>query len=124
MGALPAGVPPARVLYSESRSVYGTDSVGDPKTAVQPGPAVETALDCLRAPGVAWTIHVYGGDFFGAARSEWDPATLEERPYDVARARQVFKDANDRWLAKAGSTARRSFADVASARATTALALP
>ena len=50
-------------------------------------------------------IHVYGGDFFGTARSEWDPATLEERPYDVARARQVFKDANDRWLAEARSPA-------------------
>jgi predicted metal-dependent enzyme (double-stranded beta helix superfamily) len=50
-------------------------------------------------------IHVYGGDVFGAARSEWDPATLEERPYDVARARQVFKDANDRWLAEARSPA-------------------
>jgi predicted metal-dependent enzyme (double-stranded beta helix superfamily) len=46
-------------------------------------------------------IHVYGGDFFAMPRSEWDPATLEERPYDVARARQVFQEANDRWRAHA-----------------------
>jgi predicted metal-dependent enzyme (double-stranded beta helix superfamily) len=29
-------------------------------------------------------IHVYGGDFFGAERSEWDPETLQEGRYDVA----------------------------------------
>ena len=46
-------------------------------------------------------IHVYGGDFFAVARSEWDPTTLQERPYNVERTRQVFKDANARWLAAA-----------------------
>jgi predicted metal-dependent enzyme (double-stranded beta helix superfamily) len=35
-------------------------------------------------------IHVYGGDFFGAERSEWDPETLLEGPYDVARAMRLF----------------------------------
>ena len=45
-------------------------------------------------------IHVYGGDFFAEKRSEWDPETLEERPYDVERARQVFALANERYLAE------------------------
>jgi predicted metal-dependent enzyme (double-stranded beta helix superfamily) len=45
-------------------------------------------------------IHIYGGDFFGMPRSEWDPETLEERPYDVARARKTFADANERWRAE------------------------
>jgi predicted metal-dependent enzyme (double-stranded beta helix superfamily) len=39
-------------------------------------------------------IHVYGGDFFGAARSEWDPETLRERPFDAALAVQRFADSN------------------------------
>jgi predicted metal-dependent enzyme (double-stranded beta helix superfamily) len=53
-------------------------------------------------------IHVYGGDFFAMPRSEWDPTTLEERPYDVARARRVFQEANDRWRAQAaGAPANR-----------------
>jgi predicted metal-dependent enzyme (double-stranded beta helix superfamily) len=30
-------------------------------------------------------IHVYGGDFFGAERSEWNPETLTEGRYDVAK---------------------------------------
>ena len=25
-------------------------------------------------------IHIYGGDFFAAHRSEWDPDTLSEQP--------------------------------------------
>ena len=44
-------------------------------------------------------IHVYGGDFFGTPRSDWDPETLRERPYDVERTRQLFARANARWLA-------------------------
>ena len=39
-------------------------------------------------------LHVYGGDFFGAARSEWDPETLLERPYDLQKALRLFEDAN------------------------------
>jgi predicted metal-dependent enzyme (double-stranded beta helix superfamily) len=45
-------------------------------------------------------IHVYGGDFFATPRSEFDPDTLEERPYDVERTKRVFAEANERWLAE------------------------
>jgi len=44
-------------------------------------------------------IHVYGGDFFAMPRSEWTPDTLEERPYDMERVKQVFAEANERWRA-------------------------
>ena len=42
-------------------------------------------------------IHVYGGDFFGAPRSEWNPETLTERPYDVEKNIRLFKEANARF---------------------------
>jgi predicted metal-dependent enzyme (double-stranded beta helix superfamily) len=42
-------------------------------------------------------IHIYDGDFFEEARSEWDPETLQERPYDIEHALQLFKDANARF---------------------------
>ncbi len=45
-------------------------------------------------------IHVYGGDFFGVPRSEWDPETLQERPYDVENAKRLFREANERWRAQ------------------------
>jgi predicted metal-dependent enzyme (double-stranded beta helix superfamily) len=41
-------------------------------------------------------IHVYGGDFFTQARSEFDPETLAESPYDVERTLALFEDANRR----------------------------
>ena len=44
-------------------------------------------------------IHVYGGDFFAAHRSEWDPETLSEQPSDGERARQIFEEANRRYAA-------------------------
>lgn len=44
-------------------------------------------------------IHVYGGDFFAAQRSEWDPETLSEQPSDGERARRIFEEANQRYAA-------------------------
>jgi predicted metal-dependent enzyme (double-stranded beta helix superfamily) len=35
-------------------------------------------------PRMSAAIHVYGGDLFGAHRSEWDPETLCEAPHDMA----------------------------------------
>jgi len=46
-------------------------------------------------------LHVYGGDFFAPGRSEWDPETLEERPFDVERSRRLFREANERFAAVA-----------------------
>ena len=45
-------------------------------------------------PRLTGAIHVYGGDFYGASRSEWDPETLTERPYDRDRNMRLFEDAN------------------------------
>jgi predicted metal-dependent enzyme (double-stranded beta helix superfamily) len=39
-------------------------------------------------------IHVYGGDFFGVPRSEWDPEQLVEQPGDVQRTLQLFEESN------------------------------
>jgi len=39
-------------------------------------------------------IHVYGGDFFRAERSEWDPETLLEERYNVEKNMRLFEDAN------------------------------
>jgi predicted metal-dependent enzyme (double-stranded beta helix superfamily) len=44
-------------------------------------------------------IHIYGGDFFATARSEWDPETLQERPFDLEAARRTFQEANERFKA-------------------------
>ena len=39
-------------------------------------------------------IHVYGGDFINEPRSQWDPVTQEEQPYDLEQVRREFARAN------------------------------
>ena len=51
--------------------------------------AVTNPLDRITA-----AIHVYGGDFFATPRSEWDPRTFVEQPYDVAHTLRAFEESN------------------------------
>ncbi|SRR6266851_2437093 len=53
-------------------------------------------------PRLTGAIHVYGGDFFDPARrSEWDPETLLEGPFDPERAVRRFEEANAIWMKRA-----------------------
>jgi predicted metal-dependent enzyme (double-stranded beta helix superfamily) len=58
----------------------------------------ETAIHSVINPTRKRTgaIHIYGGDFFGTARSEWDPETLRERPFDLEAARRMHREADER----------------------------
>jgi len=47
-------------------------------------------------PRLTGAIHVYGGDFFETPRSEWDPETLTEGVYDVAKNMRLFEESNAR----------------------------
>lgn len=47
-------------------------------------------------PRLTAALHIYAGDFFEQKRSEWDPETLLERPFDVERAQRLFEEANGR----------------------------
>ncbi|MDH3629743.1 MAG: hypothetical protein OER98_01375 [Gammaproteobacteria bacterium] len=42
-------------------------------------------------------IHVYGGNFFEIERSEWDPMSLSEGPYDVEKTLALFEAENSRF---------------------------
>lgn len=66
-----------------------------------PGDAVPLGRDIVHSvtnptAGFTGAIHVYGGNFFTAERSEWDPQTLREQPYDLEHAMKLFEDANSR----------------------------
>ena len=41
-------------------------------------------------PRITGAIHVYGGDFFAVSRSEWDPDSLHEKPYDMEKVLRMF----------------------------------
>jgi len=45
-------------------------------------------------PRLTGAIHVYGGDFFGAERSEWDSESLTEGRFDADHAMRRFEEAN------------------------------
>jgi predicted metal-dependent enzyme (double-stranded beta helix superfamily) len=45
---------------------------------------------------VTGALHVYGGDFFAAPRSEWDPKTFREQPYDIEATMRAFEESNAR----------------------------
>ena len=83
------------------RSPQGLDRIGFKTLATQDsvilGPEV---IHAVHNPKKTLTggIHIYGGDFFAEPRSEWDPDTLQERPYDIENARRAFAAANAAWL--------------------------
>jgi predicted metal-dependent enzyme (double-stranded beta helix superfamily) len=58
----------------------------------------ETAIHKVYNPLTKLTggLHVYGGDFFGTPRSEWDPESYEEMPYDVDKNVGLFELSNKR----------------------------
>lgn len=47
-------------------------------------------------------IHVYGGDFVNQPRSQWDPETLVEEPYDLDAVLREFDRAEDAFRAEGG----------------------
>jgi predicted metal-dependent enzyme (double-stranded beta helix superfamily) len=70
-----------RELNAGDTSLLGADAIH----------AVTNPLDQVTA-----AIHVYGGDFFGTPRSEWDPNTFVEQPYDTAATLRIFEESNTR----------------------------
>ena len=48
-------------------------------------------------PRLTGAIHVYGGDFFGVTRSEWDPENLCEQTSSGEKMARRFDEANALW---------------------------
>ena len=88
----------ARAVSDPSAVVAG---LGEPARAKSLGPrdAEPLGRDIIHTvtnplPRLTGAIHVYGGDFFAVARSEWDPETLLERPFDLTKNIKLFEAAN------------------------------
>lgn len=82
------GVPGGKVEAAGARSLCEKD-------------AVQLGHDIIHSvsnpiPRLTGAIHVYGGDFFGVPRSEWDAETLLEQPCDGDRMARRFEQANER----------------------------
>jgi predicted metal-dependent enzyme (double-stranded beta helix superfamily) len=75
-------------------AIVGGKQLERSETALLGEAAIHSVVNPLQ--GFTAAVHVYGGDFFGKPRSEWTPDTLEERPFDVERARRAYASANER----------------------------
>ncbi|HSF04564.1 MAG TPA: hypothetical protein VLG10_02120 [Methylomirabilota bacterium] len=84
-------------------AVAGGKQLGVRDVAVLGQAVIHSVANPLRV--FTGALHVYGGDFFGTPRSEWTPDTLQERPFDMERARRVYADANARWRAQCAGAA-------------------
>jgi predicted metal-dependent enzyme (double-stranded beta helix superfamily) len=67
--------------------------------ALSNGDAVSLGRDIIHSvtnpiPRLTAAIHIYGGDFFAQPRSEWDPETLVEQPFNVEKTQRLFAEAN------------------------------
>jgi predicted metal-dependent enzyme (double-stranded beta helix superfamily) len=57
----------------------------------------DDAIHSVHNPGRNYTgaIHVYGGDFVAEPRSQWDPETLAEEPWELDAALREFARAEE-----------------------------
>jgi predicted metal-dependent enzyme (double-stranded beta helix superfamily) len=81
------------------RSPQGLKQIGSKQLETQDTALLDEAvIHAVTNPLSRFTraIHVYGGDLFAVPRSEFDPQTLEERPYNAERARQALLEVNER----------------------------
>ena len=70
--------------------------------ALGEGDAVPLGRDVIHSvtnpiPRLTGALHVYGGDFFGVARSEWNAETLLEQPSSGEKMARRFEEANALW---------------------------
>ena len=82
------------------RSEHGLESTGGreltPRDVLVMGhDAIHAVANPRREYAVA--LHVYGGDFFDAVRSEWDADTFAEQPRDMGGTMRRFAEANAAW---------------------------
>jgi predicted metal-dependent enzyme (double-stranded beta helix superfamily) len=73
----------------------GAASLSEKEVFDLPDDAIHSVVNPI--PRLTGAIHVYGGDFLGAARSEWDSETLREKPWDIEAARRRIREAAQRF---------------------------
>lgn len=91
------------ILWARTGDVVeasGAASLSEREVYSLPTDAIHSVSNPLQR--IAGAIHIYGGDFYAAPRSMWDPETLHEKPHDLEYMRQIFRDANERFQASRG----------------------
>jgi predicted metal-dependent enzyme (double-stranded beta helix superfamily) len=79
---------PGKVEAFAAKALFERD------VAVLPSDVIHSVTNPL--PRFTGGIHIYGGDFFDTARSQWDPETLKEEQSNGATIREMFERENAR----------------------------
>jgi predicted metal-dependent enzyme (double-stranded beta helix superfamily) len=79
---------PGRIEGVGARALFEGETVGLPSDAIH---SVTNPLSRFTGG-----LHIYGGDFFDTARSQWDPETFAEEPSDGESIRGIFRQENER----------------------------
>jgi predicted metal-dependent enzyme (double-stranded beta helix superfamily) len=79
---------PGRIEASTAKALFEGD------VTTLPVDVIHSVTNPL--PRFTGGIHIYGGDFFDTARSQWNPETLREEPSDGATVREMFERENAR----------------------------
>jgi len=82
----PAGAPAPRIETAGAKAICEREAVPLGRDIIH------SVLNPIKR--LTGAIHVYGGDFFGVPRSEWDPERLVEHPYDLQRTLALFEESN------------------------------
>ena len=92
------------VLRARARSPKDSTSCSSRRPALSEKDAVPLGPEIIHSvinpiDRLTGAIHIYGGDFFAAERSEWDSLTLDEHHSDGEQTRRMFERANARYEA-------------------------
>jgi predicted metal-dependent enzyme (double-stranded beta helix superfamily) len=79
---------PGRIEGLTAKALFRGDVVALPADVIH---SVTNPL-----PRFTGGIHIYGGDFFDTARSQWNPETLREEPSNGTTIRKMFERENAR----------------------------
>jgi predicted metal-dependent enzyme (double-stranded beta helix superfamily) len=66
----------------------GAKTIGERETLALGEDAIHSVVNPVAR--ITGAIHVYGGDFFRVSRSEWNPDSLNEMPYDMEKVLRMF----------------------------------
>ena len=85
----------------EKIAAFGAKALFAGDATALPSDAIHSVTNPL--PRFTGGIHVYGGDFFDTARSQWNAETLEEESSDGETIRAIFRKENER-MQRCGAT--------------------
>jgi predicted metal-dependent enzyme (double-stranded beta helix superfamily) len=86
---------PEKIVAFGAKALFAGDAAALPSDAIH---SVTNPLSRFTGG-----LHIYGGDFFDTARSQWNPETLAEEPSDGETIRGIFRRENER-MRRCGAT--------------------